>query len=80
MMQQLVFARFEGLHIKVMAMDDGRMFTIKSARLPSQVVALMLLFRLTLLRREETMSSSSLRLVKFMSPYVASNGFGSHSI
>jgi hypothetical protein len=79
MMQQLVFARFEGLHIKVMAMDDGRMFTIKSARLPSQVVALMLLFRLTLLRRE-TMSSSSSRLVKFMSPYVASNGFGSHSI
>jgi hypothetical protein len=79
MRQQLVFARFEGLHIKVMAMDDGRMFTIKSARLPSQVVALMLLFRLTLLRRE-TMSSSSSRLVKFMSPYVASNGFGSHSI
>jgi hypothetical protein len=77
--RQLVLAKCIGLHIKVMATDDGRLFTINSARLPSLIMALMLLLRLTLLRRK-TVPSSSSWLVKFMLPYFASNVFRSHSI
>jgi hypothetical protein len=58
MRQQSLLDKCVGLHIKVVAIDDGRLFTIKSASFPSRVVALMLLLHLTLPRRK-TMTSSS---------------------